>query len=150
MTGLYQLGNFRHPEQLADMQALDRDGTCIFCPEHLTADPSHPVLHESRHWLVTNNKYPYANTRLHLLLVPRAHVEDLLDLEPAARDEYWTVLEWIKKSYGLTFYSIGSRNGDSRYTGSSIAHVHVHVVVGDVDDPAHEAVRFKMSDRPRG
>jgi hypothetical protein len=25
----------------------------------------------------------------------------------------------------------------------------VHVVVGDVDDPEHQPVRFKMSDRPR-
>ena len=73
-----------------------------------------------------------------------------LVLEPAARDEYWTVLEWIKETYRLTFYCIGSRNGDFRYTGSSIGHVHVHVVVGDVDDPEHEAVRFKMSDRPQG
>jgi diadenosine tetraphosphate (Ap4A) HIT family hydrolase len=147
--GLYQLDNFRHPEQLADMRALERDGICIFCPQHLTGDPEHPVLHETEHWVVTTNKYPYANTRLHLLLVPRAHTDDLLDLEPAARAEYWTVLEWIKETYRLTFYCIGSRNGDFRYTGSSIAHVHVHVVVGDVDDPEHQPVRFKMSDRPR-
>ncbi|NJC72875.1 HIT domain-containing protein [Planosporangium thailandense] len=146
---LYQLDNFRHPEQLADMQALENAGICIFCPQHLTTDPNHPVLHQTAHWVVTTNKYPYAETRLHLLLVPRAHVEDLLDLEPAARDEYWTVLRWVRDTYGLTFYSIGSRNGDGRYTGSSIAHVHVHVVVGDVDDPEHRGVRFKMSHRPR-
>ncbi|MGC9669034.1 HIT family protein [Planosporangium sp. 12N6] len=147
--GLYQLDNFRHPEQLADMRMLEQYGVCIFCPEHLTGDPAHPVLHETEHWIVTTNKYPYANTRLHLLLVPRAHVEDLLDLEPAARAEYWDVLEWVKAMYELEFYSIGSRNGDGRYTGSSIAHVHVHVVVGDVDDPEHQPVRFKMSGRPR-
>lgn len=146
---LYQLTNFRHQEQLADMQALERAGICIFCPEHLTTDPDHPVLHETAHWVVTTNKYPYAGARLHLLLVPRAHVEDLLDLTPAARAEYWDVLEWVRDTYGLTFYCIGSRNGDGRYTGSSIAHVHVHVVVGDVDDPEHQGVRFKMSDRPR-
>jgi diadenosine tetraphosphate (Ap4A) HIT family hydrolase len=146
--GLYQLGNFRHPQQLADMQALDRAGICIFCPEHLTGDPRHPVLHQTEHWIVTTNKYPYAGTRMHLLLVPRAHVEDLLDLDPAARDGYWSVLAWVKETYGLSFYCIGSRNGDGRYTGSSISHVHVHVVVGDVDDPEHRPVRFKMSDRP--
>src|SRR5262249_57035098 len=102
---LYDLRNFRSDEQLQAMRALDEAGICIFCPEFLTSDPAHPVLHETEHWIVTKNKFPYENTRLHLLLVPREHVDDVLVLTPAARDEYWTLLEWVKKTYDLDFFA---------------------------------------------
>ena len=94
---------------------------------------------------VTPNEYPYAGTRLHLLLVPHAHVPDLLDLDDAARVDLWTALDQVRATYGLTFYGLGSRNGDLRYTGGTVEHVHLHLLQGDVDDPDHVPVRLRLS-----
>ncbi|MFB9239387.1 HIT family protein [Plantactinospora siamensis] len=144
---LYHLSNSRSAEQLADMLRLEAAGTCLFCPDELERDAEQQILHRTAHWTVTPNEFPYAGTRLHLLLVPHAHVGDLLDLPAAAQAEFWTVLGWVRDRYGLAYYGLGSRNGDPGRTGGTIEHVHLHVVVGDADDPAHQPVRMKLSQR---
>lgn len=146
---LYHLANSRSAEQSAEMQRLEEAGVCLFCPDALAANPDHPALHRTTWWTVTRNRFPYANTRLHLLLLPTAHVRDLVDLPAAAQAEFWDVLAWVREHFELTFYGLGVRCGDCAATGGTIHHVHVHVVVGDVDDPEHQPVRMKLSS-PRG
>ncbi|GAA5201482.1 hypothetical protein GCM10023322_81540 [Rugosimonospora acidiphila] len=145
---LYQFGNYRHEEQRAEMERLAAGGICLFCPDHLSGEPTHEPLLRTGHWTVIHNRYPYADTRLHLLMVPDEHVSDLVDLSPEAREDFWTALAWIRDHYELSFYGLGARNGDSRFTGGTIGHLHVHVIVGDVDDPDHRPVRMKLSSRP--
>jgi len=139
---LYYLGNARSEEQRAYMRELEADGVCLFCPERMAADPEQEILHRTGHWTVTPNKFPYAGTTLHLMLVPDEHVTDLLDLSGAAQQDFWAALRWVRDRYELTYYGLGARNGECRHTGGTIAHVHVHVIVGD---PAAGPVRFKVS-----
>jgi len=145
---LYYLGNARTDEQRRQMIDLDSRGVCLFCPDNLAADPDQRVLLATEHWNVTENEFPYAGTRVHLLLVPKQHVTDLLDLDESARADMWVALDAVRREFGLTFYGLGARNGDCRYTGGTIAHVHLHLIVGDVDDPDHQPVRLKLSSRP--
>jgi diadenosine tetraphosphate (Ap4A) HIT family hydrolase len=145
---LYHLGNARHPDQTEQMRRLEAAGVCIFCPGHVDAPDDPDVVLTAPHWVVRRNAYPYANTRLHLLLVPRRHVADLLDLSDAELAGFWEVGRALRARYGLEYYGLGARCGDCRFTGGTIEHVHVHLVVGDVDDPGHTPVRLKLSSRP--
>src|SRR2546423_658195 len=146
---LYYLNNYRTEEQRAEMLRLEAAGICLFCPEHLGQDPNHIPVLRSGHWTVTPNRYPYKGTRRHLMLIPDEHVTDLVDLSPTAQQDFWSVLGWLRDEYKMTYYGLGARNGDARFTGGTIRHLHVHVVVGDVDDPRHEPVRMKLSSRPK-
>jgi diadenosine tetraphosphate (Ap4A) HIT family hydrolase len=47
------------------------------------------------------------------------------------RQDFWTVLAMVRERYGLGHYGLGIRNGDCRFTGATITHVHAHVLVGD-------------------
>jgi ATP adenylyltransferase len=143
---LYNFENFRTAEQLAQMRELAESGRCLFCPDQRGTDL--PVLHRLPQWTVISNRFPYRGTRLHLLLVPDEHVADLIDLSAPAQAGFWAALAWVRSEYGLTFYSLAARNGDPRFTGATIRHLHVHLLQGDVDDPAHEPVRAKLSSRP--
>jgi ATP adenylyltransferase len=145
---LYYLGNSRSQGQTEDMITKEAKGLCIFCPEHLRADPSQRVAHESGHWIVTPNQYPYAGVLHHFLLVPKVHVTDVLDLSPAAFADMQRALSWVRKTYGLTYWSFGSRNGDFRYTGATIAHVHIHVLVGDPAQHDESPVILYLSSCP--
>ncbi|GAB1690731.1 HIT family protein [Krasilnikovia sp. M28-CT-15] len=145
---LYHLSNYRTERQLADMLRLEADGICIFCPPHLDHDAVQRTVYRNEHWAVTPNEFPYRGARLHLLMVPHDHVTDLADLDPQAQASFWKTLSWIRDRYDITSYGIGVRNGNGLFTGATIEHVHVHVIVGDVDDPAHEPVRMKLSTRP--
>jgi diadenosine tetraphosphate (Ap4A) HIT family hydrolase len=137
------MANVRGPDQLAEMQRLEDAGICLFCPDGLRGHSRNAVVHRTAHWSVTPNAFPYPGTRLHLLLVPHQHAGDLLDLDPDARADFWTTLAWVRDSYGLSYYGLGVRNGDCRYTGATITHVHAHVLVGDPDTQV--PVRFRFS-----
>ncbi len=142
---LYNLENSRNPAQLAEMTRLQKSGECLFCFDSLASDADHPLLWESESWVVTPNRYPYADSRLHLLLIPKKHAADIVDLEDAALQDFWEGLRWIHTHYSLSHYGLGVRCGDCRFTGGTIQHVHVHVLVGDVDAPGHRPIRLKLS-----
>ena len=144
---LYYFGNFRVDEQLAEMRRLEVEGVCLFCPGHLPA--ASEVLHRTARWTVVPNRYPYRETRLHLLLVPDEHVTDMADLSEEAQRDFWTALRWIRDHYGLAHYGLAARNGDSEFTGGTIRHLHILVLQGEVDDPDHQGVRVRLSSRPR-
>ena len=145
---LYYPGNSRDAGQRAEMVRLEMGGTCVFCPEQLSAGPERRLLHQTTWWGVTENKYPYRGSRLHLLLVPAVHVPDILALSESALADFWKALAWVRENYALQFYGLGMRCGNCMFTGGTIEHLHVHVVVGDVEDPEHEPVCLKLSSRP--
>jgi len=140
----YYLGNSRGDVQSDYMRQLEAEGRCLFCPGQETL----AVLHKTTPWTIVPNRFPYRGTRLHLMLVPDEHVVDMIDLSPAAREDFWSALAWIRERYDLTYYGLAARNGDPRFTGGTIRHLHIHVVVGDVEDPDFEPIRVRMSSRP--
>ena len=73
---------------------------------------------------------------------------DLLDLDRGGQADFWTALGWVRDRYELTYYGLGVRNGDCRYSGATIRHVHAHVLVGDPDVEPEVPVRMRFSSRP--
>lgn len=142
---LYYFGNARSQEQLDQMRRLEAEGICIFCPSHLAHDPN--VVYRGAQWTVVPNKYPYRNTALHLLLLPNEHVTDMADLSPAAQQDLWPTLGWVRDHYALTAYGLAVRNGLTEYTGGTIRHLHLHLIQGDIDNPDHQPVRVKLTSR---
>jgi ATP adenylyltransferase len=142
------MDNHRTAEQLAEMQQLEARGLCLFCPDGLREHARQRVLGRTEHWSITPNEFPYAGTALHLLVVPRQHAGDLLDLDPEVQADFWTALGWVREHYGLRYYGLGVRNGDCRYSGATIRHVHAHVLVGDPDAEPEVSVRMRFSSRP--
>jgi diadenosine tetraphosphate (Ap4A) HIT family hydrolase len=146
---LYCTDNYRTDEQLAEMRRLEAAGICLFCPGPLREHAHQEVAFETGHWAVTPNAFPYRGTRLHLLVVPHRHVNDMLDLDDEALADFWAALREIRRRYGLGYYGLGVRNGNCSFTGATIAHVHAHVLVGDPDLEPEVPVRMRLSSRPR-
>lgn len=148
---LYYFGNCRTEEQRAEMERLDNAGICLFCPDVIRKHEKQQILWETEHWMVTPNEFPYAGTRVHLLLIPKEHATDLLDLSAESRADFWEVLAYTKDHYGLDHYGLGVRNGDCRYTGGTIRHLHVHVLTGQGEVAADEEfipVRMRFTSAP--
>lgn len=144
---LYNFDAARSEAQLADMQDLAERGICIFCPEHIQEDSNKLVL-DSDHWMVKPNSFPYKNTKLHLLIIPRLHVSTIQELPVEAQNSFLAVVSQLEVMYKLASYALGMRSGDMRYNGGSMEHLHAHLVVGETDSAEFETVRFKMSSRP--
>ncbi len=146
---LYCTDNYRTDEQLEEMRRLEAAGICLFCPAALREHAHQRVAFETRHWAVTPNAFPYKGTRLHLLVVPHQHVNDMLDLDEEALGDFWAALRLIRERFDLGYYGLGVRNGNCSFTGATIAHVHAHVLVGDPALDPEVPVRMRFSSRPR-
>jgi ATP adenylyltransferase len=148
-TSLYCFDNYRNARQLDDMRALEADGVCIFCPDGLALHRKDRILWRTAQWNIMRNEFPYAGSKLHVLLAPASHVEDVLDLDDAARADFWVALSGVRSRYGLSYYGLGIRNGDCRFTGATIRHVHAHVLVGSehLQTGADEPIRMRFSAR---
>jgi diadenosine tetraphosphate (Ap4A) HIT family hydrolase len=131
------------------MRRLEAAGICLFCRESLHSQARQDVLFETRHWAVTPNEFPYKGTKLHLLVVPHQHVNDMLDLGSEALTDFWSAMKLIRERYGLDHYGLGIRNGNCSFTGATIAHVHAHVLVGDPSLDLEVPVRMRFSSRPQ-
>ncbi|SCX59738.1 Diadenosine tetraphosphate (Ap4A) hydrolase [Klenkia marina] len=116
------------------MADLEARGVCLFCADAGSEVGGGDLVAETEHWRAVGNDFPYRGAAEHVLLVPRAHVTDVLDLGDVARAELWDVLRTVRG--GSTGpYGLGMRNGPCEGTGGTIAHVHLHVLVPDGEQP---------------
>jgi ATP adenylyltransferase len=146
--GLYYLNAARTEAQRANMEDLETRGICIFCPEHIIEDKS-PIELETEYWMVKRNSFPYRDTKVHMLAIPKEHVTTMTALSKAAQQDFFNILNQCEKQFDLESYAVVVRSGDMRRNGGSIEHLHAHIIVGDTDDPDHQAVRAKISSRPK-
>jgi len=144
---LYNLEAFRSQDHRDEMVRLDKAGICIFCPEHIHQDEE-KVEEETANWMVKKNRYPREGSKISLLFIPKKHIKTISELDKQAMNQLLALVSKYEKKYKLDSYAIVIRSGDMRYNGGSMEHLHVHLVVGDTDDPNHEPVRYKLSSRP--
>lgn len=106
-----------------------RPAGCILC---LVRDKSENVdklvVHESEHFIVSINLYPYNPG--HLLIFPKRHITDIREYNDEERQE----LDWLLPrcldaldTYGKpSAYNIGYNMGLA--AGASIEHLHLHII----------------------
>lgn len=142
---LLNFQNARTPEQVELMQKIAEDGVCPFCADHFKTYHPKLVLKETDYWFLTENMSPYAGTKHHFLFVYKpAHITKLSEIVPEASTDLFALLSSTIDEYEIPGGSFFMRFGDTRYTGSSVAHLHAHLIMGDVDMPGHEPVRVKL------
>jgi ATP adenylyltransferase len=98
---------------------------CPFCSKNLDKDY---VILETKKSFLQANKFPYAAG--HLLVVPKRHVNQVIDLTSQERKEIFDMLDLsvyvLEKYMKPEGYNIGCSIG--RIAGESIQHLHFHVL----------------------
>ena len=115
----------------------DKPQGCILCLDRDGQDPQRLVLWADKTALVMMNKYPYNNG--HLLIAPRRHVADPIDLtgdeEKALMDKIKRSLRVLRAEMNPDGFNIGLNLG--RVAGAGVEeHLHFHIVPrwsGDVN-----------------
>ncbi len=142
-----QMENARYDEQREVMERLAKLGVCPFCPEHISKAEVNLELFATKHWHVHVNRWPYDNTRLHLLVIHRQHLLHLDELSPEAAAEIVEVAAWARAKYEIKGGGLVMRFGDPAVTGATVHHLHWHLVVADVtdrSDPKYQPVRARL------
>jgi dihydrofolate reductase len=138
---LYNHAAARTDAQRAEMIRLERNRQCHFC-NRMDADK---IILENTSWFVLANTFPYPNTKLHLLVIPKKHYLTLAEMPQSVRQSYLEIITEVENRFQLEAYSHFMRVGAMARTGASIAHLHGHVVVGDNEGPDFEPVRVKLA-----
>ena len=116
-----------------DFIRAEKPPGCIFClfpaEEGEEADRKNLVVHRSARSFTILNRYPYNNG--HVMVVPRAHVSRLEDLDAAAfadlQEELRRAVAVIRSAYRPEAMNVGMNLGKAAGAGIE-DHLHWHVV----------------------
>jgi ATP adenylyltransferase len=111
----------------------EKPAGCIFCrfpaEEGEEADRRNLIVHRSPRSFTILNRYPYNNG--HVMVVPRAHVSRLEDLDAATfadlQEELRRVVAVIREAYRPEAMNVGMNLGKAAGAGIE-DHLHWHVV----------------------
>lgn len=143
------IGNARFEDQEAVMREIIASDHCPFCKENLEKYHTPAIIKETEHWILTTNKWPYKNTRVHLLAILKTHVEHLYDIPPTAGAELIEIMGWAEQEYKALGGALAMRFGDTDYSAGTISHLHAQFIVPDIAAEGYEPTRFKIGKNPR-
>ncbi len=138
------LDNTRNDEQRAVMQDIIEADHCPFCLENLKKYHTPPTIKETKHWLLTSNKWPYKNVRHHLLIILKTHKEMLSELTAEEGAELVEILAFAQKHTNAPGGGFAMRFGDTDYSAGTVAHLHAQFIVPEINDPDFKPTRFKI------
>lgn len=101
---------------------------CPFCPGTFKWHTK-PILKTEGGWLITESFQPYPNTAHHFLIIGKRHKEQLPELTPRDWSEISRLQKWVVKKYHLRGGGLAMRFGDTAYTGATVSHLHMHLIV---------------------
>ena len=137
--------NARTEEQKKLMLRIEADGVCPFCVEHFTKYHPKPILKETEYWFVTENISPYEGTKHHLLFVYKpSHITRPEEMVPGALQNLFSLFTWATETYAILGGSFFMRFGDTTYNGSSVEHLHAHLISGGQNHDGAEGIRVKL------
>ncbi len=139
------LPNAHDPEQLAAMERITARRHCPFCLENLAREHKKPILWEGPRWIITSNQWPYKNTKRHLLIILRRHLERVEDMTP---EEFGELVVHLQRFMAEYVESPGGalclRFGDPKFSGSTVRHLHAQLVVPDILREGYTPVLFHV------
>jgi histidine triad (HIT) family protein len=119
-------------------------GACIFCDIIARRSPAH-IVYEDERSLAFLDLFPF--TRGHLLVVPKLHVDRLVDLPASEYSSLFSALASVcRRVERLTpHYNIASNQGE--LAGQIVFHLHFHVIPRYTGaSPFHDKPRGRLAD----
>lgn len=110
-----------------------RTGTCIFCKSTFQSQ----VLCEYKGWILLRNTFPAMDSQgghaqFHFLAVPKKHSKSLwLNSRGLAAASH--LFTWARNTYEFEGGAIFQRVGSPKFSGMTVCHPHVHLVVPRLD-----------------
>ena len=117
------------PWRYAYVTNADKAEGCVFCVKQNEDDRAALIVHRGEHNFVILNAYPY--TSGHVMVVPYAHLDSLLNLPREAAVEMMSLTQKIegvlRKLYHPDGINLGMNIGKA--AGAGVAgHIHMHVL----------------------
>lgn len=120
------------------LQAIQEKGKCPFCPENFLYHKN-PILKKNGDWLITLSSWPYKNSEFHFLIIGLKHKEKFSSLKISDFGSIMKLIAWAEKKYNIKGGGLILRFGDTAYTGSTVCHLHFHLIVPKINKKTKQA-----------
>ncbi len=110
------------------IDTIEEKGKCPFCPDNFIYH-KHPVLKREGSWFITKQTWPYENSKCHFLIIGEDHKENIDELIPEDMKDILMLMQWAAKKFSIDGGGFAMRFGETSCTGSSVCHLHVHLIV---------------------
>lgn len=127
----------------AVLHEIQSAGVCPFCPKTFKWHTK-PILKRGEGWLITENFDPYENARYHFLLIKEKHKEHFNELTPRDWRSMARLAAWAVKKFHIKGGALALRFGDTAHTGSSVCHIHAHLLVPQTKNGKAKVVLFPV------
>lgn len=121
------VANARKGEYKKVIKEITKTGKCPFCKENFKYHKK-PLLKNRGGWFLTENSWPYKETRHHLIIIGKKHKENFLELKNKDFTDVAYLTNWAIRKYKIKGGGFTMRFGDPRINGSSVSHIHFHII----------------------
>ncbi len=138
--------NYRSKQQKEKMDKAFKLNICPFCTEGLEKIHGLPIEKETNDFFVTKNAFPYEGTKVHYLIITKKHIDTIEKITPNMWSQIGEMFAWIRSSGEVESGGFFLRFGEMKKTGSSVSHVHFHVISGSksMQDENCESLKVKF------
>lgn len=124
--------NARSKEVAKELKRIQEKGFCPFCSKkYLKEEHRKPIIMETDNWIVTENRWPYENALVHLLLIHKKHIENISEMTEKAWLELKSIITKLPKKFSIPGATLLFRYGNTIQTGSTVAHLHAQLISGN-------------------
>jgi len=130
--GFVNIKNARKGEYKKVIKEIARTGKCPFCKENFKYHKK-PVFKRKDEWFLTDNTWPYKNTKHHLVIIGDKHKENFSELTKKDLTAVAFLVNWAIKKWKIRGGGVAMRFGKTDYTGASVSHLHFHIISPELD-----------------
>jgi ATP adenylyltransferase len=117
------------PWRYAYVSTAEKAVECVFCAAQQLGDEQAYIVYRGQHCYVILNAYPY--TSGHVMIVPYAHLDQLLKLPTEAANEMMALSQRLEIALRELYHPDGINLGMNigKAAGAGVAgHIHMHVL----------------------
>lgn len=112
---------------------------CPLCPDGLKMGKN-DIIRSQDGWNLILNEFAYEHTRIHLLIIPEAHVTTLDQLSVLDWKAVQQLTAWAIEHFQIKGGALTIRFGDAHYSGASVHHLHFHLISPEHDESRDDNV----------
>lgn len=120
------------------LKIIEKTRKCPFCKENFKYHKK-PIIKREKGWFVTKSSWPYKNTKYHFLIVSEKHKENFNNLSVIDFKAVSKLVNFIIKKYKIRGGALALRFGKTTYTGSTVPHLHFHLISPKINNKTKRA-----------
>lgn len=118
----------RTDSQAKIYKQIEEESLCPFCLENFERYKVGPSIKDNTNWALVKSKWPYENSKVHLIFILKTHLEDIQKIDSEMWSDLLKLVKWTVEKYKIKGGALAIRFGDSNFTGATVHHLHAHLI----------------------